>query len=223
MPVISFINQKGGTGKTTNAVHLAVKLAESGKDVVLVDCDAQKSATQWVREAAPTLPIIRLVTADEILDKLQAIAAAHEYVVIDGPAGLAETSRAALFMTDLAIVPCTPSTVDLRATDEALKVVRQVQNIRKGPPTTLFAPTRIDLRERVSKDLLEAAAAFGIPMTPIIARRTAYQDAPGQGSVVWRMGRGAEAAAVEMNAFLESILSYVNTESKDTHVIHPTA
>jgi len=48
--IIAFVNQKGGVGKSTGAVHAADRFARKGKKVILVDADAQQSSSQWVAE-----------------------------------------------------------------------------------------------------------------------------------------------------------------------------
>ena len=92
--IIALSNSKGGVGKSTLAVHLAVSWHEQGRRVALVDADVQGSSSLWVHEVAPDLPVFRLQTPDDVLEQVPLIAGKVERVVVDGPAGLSEVMRA---------------------------------------------------------------------------------------------------------------------------------
>ncbi len=202
--IVALTNSKGGVGKSTLAVHLAVLWQDQGRNVALVDTDVQASSSVWLQEAAPALPVFRLQSPDDVLEKIPEIAQRFERVVIDGPAGLSEVTRAILLAADFAVLPCGPSALDLRAVNEALRVVRQAQQIRHGPPQAWLLPNKLQVQYRLSKELLETVQALGVPWLPGLRLRQAYADAVGQGTVVWRLGTRGEAAALELrNAFEE--------------------
>jgi len=206
--VIALSNSKGGVGKSTLAVHLAVSWHEEGRRVALVDADVQGSSSLWLHEAEPQLPVFRLQTPDEVLEQAPPIAAKFERVVIDGPAGLSEVTRAILLVADTALLPCGPSVLDLRAVHEALRVVRQAQQIRQGPPVPLLVPNKLQVQYRLSQELLETAKSLGIPSLPGLRLRQAYADAAGQGTVVWRLGPRGEAAATELKSLFQELTAY---------------
>ena len=112
--IIVVANSKGGVGKSTLAVHLAVWLHEQGHSVTLADCDMQQSSSEWAKEAAPDLKTVRLSSPEEILDLLPQLAQETDYVVADGPGSNTETSRALLLRADLALVPCKASMLEVR-------------------------------------------------------------------------------------------------------------
>lgn len=212
----AFTNLKGGVGKSTLAVHAAIWLAEQGKRVCLVDADGQSSSSYWLKEASPELPLFRLITADDLLDQIPKIAAHYEHVVIDGPGALSEVTRTILLLTDMAFLPCGPTVMDLRAANETIRVVRQVQMIRKGPPEALFIPNLLHKRHRLSTDFLETARSLDIPTVNGLRQLQAYADAVGQGTVAWRMGReGAEAGKEIQNLFREILNDAFVTETAD--------
>ena len=206
--VIALSNSKGGVGKSTLAVHLAVSWHEQGRQVALVDADVQGSSSLWLHEAAPDLPVFRLQTPDEVLEQAPPLAAKFERVVIDGPAGLSEVTRAILLVADMALLPCGPSVLDLRAVHEALRVVRQAQQIRHGPPAPVLVPNKLQVQYRLSQELLETAKSLGIPSLPGLRLRQAYADAAGQGTVVWRLGPRGEAAATELKSLFQEPTAY---------------
>ena len=214
--VIALSNSKGGVGKSTLAVHLAVSWHEEGRRVALVDADVQGSSSLWLHEAEPKLSVFRLQTPDDVLEQAPPIAAKFEQVVIDGPAGLSEVTRAILLVADTALLPCGPSVLDLRAVHEALRVVRQAQQIRQGPPVPLLVPNKLQVQYRLSQELLETAKSLGIPSLPGLRLRQAYADAAGQGTVVWRLGPRGEAAATELKSLFQELTAYEspNTERR---------
>lgn len=115
MSVIALSGQKGGTSKSTTAAHLCRWLMGQGHTVALADCDAQQSSSLWVGSFEPPPAVEVLTTTDEILDQVPVLAGAHDYVVVDGPAGLSELTRTILLRCDLALVPCKPTGVDVRS------------------------------------------------------------------------------------------------------------
>lgn len=206
--IIAVVNQKGGVGKSTISAHLAIWLKERGGRVALIDSDAQSSTSQWVKEASPELPIFRLQTADDILEQIPVIRKDFDHLVVDGPGSLGDVTRAILFMTDRALVPCGPSVLDLRASDQAIKVLRQVQDIRKGPPAAWFVPNKVQVQYRLSREFLEEASRLGIPASSPLKLRQAFADAVVQGTVVWKLGRGAKDADEEIQQLFQEITQH---------------
>jgi chromosome partitioning protein len=180
--------------------------------VVLVDADTQGSSSVWLREAAPDVELFRLQTPDEILEQTPALRRDFERVVIDGPAGLSEVTRAILLVADLALLPCGPSVLDLRAAGEAVRVVRQAQAIRSGPPQAVLVPNKLQVPHRLSRELVESAGALGVPVVGGLRLRQAYADAAGQGRTVWRLGSPGRPAATEMDGLFREVFT---NEQKD--------
>ena len=210
--IIALTNSKGGVGKSTLAVHLAAWWQEQGANVSLVDADAQGSSSVWLHEASPDTPVLRLQTPDEILDGVPKLQTQFDHLVIDGPGGLTEVTRAILLVADLAVLPCGPSMLDLRAVNEAIRVVKQAQNIRHGPPQAVLVPNKLQVQYRLSRELIEMLATLGIPNTPGLRLRQAYADAAGQGTVVWRLGRRGEMAGNEIKELFHGLLGQNQTD-----------
>jgi chromosome partitioning protein len=201
--IITAANQKGGVGKSTIAVHLVTWLREQNINAALVDADVQGSSSVWANEVDPGTPIYRFHTADEILDEVKALTEA--IVIIDGPAGMGEVTRATLLVADMALIPCGPSVLDLRAASEAVRVLEQVRRIRGGVPRGAFIPNKLQKNYRLSEELLVSAKSLGLAVAPGLGLRQAFADAAGQKSVVWRMNKQAEAAATEIFALFENL------------------
>ncbi len=209
--IIAMINSKGGVGKSTLAVHLAAWWFESGLPVALLDADAQASSSTWIQEAVPKLPVFRFNTPDEILEQVAGISKRFQHLVIDGPAGLSELTRAVLLVSGLALLPCGPSVLDLRAANEAIRVVKQAQGIRNGAPKAVLVPNKLQARYRLSRELVETAKGLSITTNSGLHLRQAYADAAGQGSLVWRLGPGAQTASREIQQMFEGLLAHEST------------
>jgi chromosome partitioning protein len=211
--VIVMANSKGGVGKSTLAVLLAAWLHERGRTVILADCDPQRSSSEWMREAVPGIKIVRLAGPDEVLNKLPRLDKEADYVIADGPGSNTETSRALLLRADLAVVPCKASMLEVRALAQATQVLKQARDIRKGPPKAKIVLTMIGKNYRLTQDMKTAAAALKLSLTDTaLTHRQAYADAPGQGTVVWKMGARARDAAKEIDQLFRELVPEVGSK-----------
>lgn len=205
-------NLKGGVGKTTIAVHFATWLREKGCSVAFVDADMQASSSQWIHEVAPDMPLFALQDPNDLLEQIPALKEQFDIVIADGPAGMAELSRAILLHAEVALILCGPSALDLRASSTAVRVIRQAQVIRKGPPEAVFIANKVQEHTKLSRELLFASETIGVPManTPVHFRQV-YADAPGQGKTVFSMGYRAKDAVDELNILFDEVLTYGQT------------
>ena len=73
MQIIAFISQKGGAGKTTLALHLAVGWQQAGRNVAVIDLDPQASATNWGDRRAANLPVVRSAHASRLEQELEVV------------------------------------------------------------------------------------------------------------------------------------------------------
>src|SRR4030095_516204 len=160
---LAMVNAKGGVGKSTLAVHLAVWVHCRGQRFMLVDCDLQRSSSQWIAEAAPEVRVEVLLSEDELIERAPVFQQDVDIVVAAGPAGLKELTRALLLVCDTAFIPCGPSVLDVRAVSEAIRVVKQAQSIRKGLPEALLILNKMQPRYRLSRELQAASSKLDIP------------------------------------------------------------
>jgi len=181
MAVIGVIGRKGGCGKTTLAVHLAAELATKRRTVAVVDADTQASATYWSEPGNLPVPVLHypLEHAREIQAWSRRVRDVDaDIVVLDAPPHLNEALGGVIGLSDLAVIPCAPSGLDLIATAETVGLVREIRDERGGDrPRILLVPTKVDRRTASGRDLAGALKELGEAVGPDVGQRTAFSDA----------------------------------------------
>jgi len=216
--IIAFVNQKGGVGKSTGAVHAADHFARKGKSVILVDADAQQSSSQWVSELKETYPNIQLssvaiINPEDLFDKLPKLSQECDLVIVDGPAKSNEITKAILARCHLALIPCRESIVELRSSGDILRLIRQVRELRGDLPKAAIYMTQVKSNTVLLKEAQEALGDEpDIPlMKTIIYDRQVFKDAPGQATTVFGMtGKSAKDAAKLYELLFKEALKIFN-------------
>jgi chromosome partitioning protein len=214
--LIATTNSKGGVGKSTIAVHLAAWLHRQGKRVSVIDCDTQQSCSRWLHRVNVEIPTVQMGTPEEVFKYALEFMLESELVIADGPAGLAELTRALLMVCDLASVPCGASALDLESSRITVEVIKQARKIRKGDlPMALFIPNRLQTNTLLANELLAVSSRLGIPVTQTSLRlRQIYANAPGQGQVVWNIPNAPGEAVADMELLCQEIISYAESKTE---------
>lgn len=182
LKIIALIAQKGGVGKTTTAVNLAVAagLRTPKLKVALFDLDGQESAVIWSERRKAEFPHVEHITERKLRPALAAAdAQGFDLVLIDTPPAAGPEALSAAQAADLVLIPCRPSLVDLDA-------IRRTAQLIKGSGITAFvvfnaaAPGATTLLDDARSIVVRA----GLVVAPVILReRSAYRAA-------WPTGNG---------------------------------
>jgi len=176
-------NLKGGTGKSTIAVNVACALHADGHQVVVVDADAQGSATDWhaghrLPVRVESLPLGTERDAQKWVARVLSLKATCDRVVVDLPPQVGSGIASALLIADLFVIPVTPSGVDLRATGRALDLLRRARTVRGADkPACVLVPSRVDRRTAIGRRIHTTLKRFGLCVGPAIRQRAAHADA----------------------------------------------
>ncbi|KPQ31518.1 MAG: chromosome partitioning protein [Phormidesmis priestleyi Ana] len=209
MTVFAFTNQKGGCSKSTTSVHFAYWLSRKGNTVCLVDSDAQLSSSIWIKSLSDTaVDVSILQSADEVIDQLPDINDKYDYIVVDGPAGLSEVTRAILFRADVSVIPCQPTGVDLRSAADAVKLVRQAQSVRNGPPAAALFLSRAVKGTKLKDEAITLLSKSNVPiLKTVIHQKQCVADTFGQRATVWDLsGKSASESAKEFDQLFQELM-----------------
>jgi len=190
MQTLAFLSQKGGSGKTTLAVHTAVAAQEDGERVVIVDTDLQKSATTWSDARESNTPAVAPVAAAALNDVLKA--SRHDAMtlcIIDTAPHAAPDAARVAALVDLVVIPCRPTAFDLAATGSAVEIVKAAK------ARAVFVLSACPLRAPEIVETRAVLEAYGFPVAPVvITDRRAFARAVASGRAVTEFDAKGKAA-----------------------------
>ncbi len=202
--VITIAQQKGGSGKTTLAVNLAVAFARMGHSVALLDTDPQGSLGRWfmARRARMGDPGIELSTASAwgVSYECEKLRKIHDFVIVDTPPKVDADLRPALREADLILIPVAASHVDLWAVEGVLELAS-----RERKRTTIVL-NRTKAGTRLGEEVAVAAGALDCAVvTARLGQRVVFAETLGIGLGAQEPGKSA--AGVEVQALADEILA----------------
>lgn len=204
--IISVLNQKGGVGKTTLAVHISAALARQGERVLLIDADPQGSARDWSasRSADPLFHVVGLPKAN-LHKEVSAHAENYDHIVIDGPPRVNELARSAIMAAERIVIPVQPSPYDVWAAEEIVTLIREALAFKEDIQSA-FAINRKIVNTAIGRDVKEALAGFGLPVfETAVCQRVAFAESAANGSTVLEADPDSLASR-EVNALAQEIV-----------------
>lgn len=198
MRKLVLLSRKGGTGKTTLSVNLAVAAMAEGLRVTIADLDLQGSAGSWAQARGGAAPDVRPANGGTLFPLANdAERAGRDLLIMDTPAGGDAISSAAIRLADLAVLVSRPSYFDLAALVPAAQAVREA-----GRPAIVVlnqAPSRrAGVESPIIARAVEAARVLGFPIATVGLRaRVAFQESLWRGEGVLEFEpRGSAAAEI---------------------------
>lgn len=196
MRTVAVISQKGGTGKTTLAIHLASAAGAAGFVALVVDTDPQATACTWHNWRGDTDPDVIDCAAHALLPKKlqQAAELGADLAVIDTPPHADIMAREACRAAELLLIPCRPRAFDL----DAIRTTAELAAASRKPAFLIFmaGPPRAPLVYQEARQLVER---FGLHVAPVmLPERAAFHHSVGAGKTapeIEPQGKAAEDVA----------------------------
>jgi len=177
MLTLALVSQKGGSGKTTLALHLACAAAQAGERVAVIDTDPQASARAWAQVRQAGEPTVLGATPAELPRQLAALEAT--LVVIDTAPHTAVSLATVAAVATALLIPCRPTALDLAAVAATVALARAAQK------PTAFVLTACPARAPEVAQARTALATYGFPVAPVlIGERRTYARAVAGGYAV---------------------------------------
>jgi chromosome partitioning protein len=209
MKIITLANQKGGCGKSTIVLNLAIQLGLKQKKILIFDTDPQGSCIETLKRRSDHLVEILPIFSD-IHREVQKYEETVDYIIIDTPPHDGVTMASAVICSDLVIIPVQDSPLDVRSTKTTVDLVNEARQVNPNIKA-YFLLSRIQPKTvlaRELKELLRQTYGFDILKTEM-ANRVAYKYAMIYGQGVSEFDR-RDASSGEVDSLSVEIMNIVN-------------
>ena len=210
--IISFLNQKGGVGKSTLSINIAACLNLLGQKVLLIDADKQGTASTWASLRDETgFQVVSMARENMARDAIK-LADDFDFTIIDGPPQAETISRSCIVASDLVVIPIEPGGASLWS---ANLTVRQLMEAQELKPTLKcgFVVSRKIGATVLGRDTRSMAADAGIPtFRTEIEQRIAYAEALTMGKTIFEWS-GRSPAAKEIQTLTRELLDVFNEQN----------
>ncbi|MDZ5730924.1 ParA family partition ATPase (plasmid) [Enterobacter sp. D2] len=201
--IIAILNGKGGVGKTTSTINIATAIQRKGFSVAVVDTDPQGSISNWFDEEKCAFDLTEAASEKEVYQVRKSLKS-YDYVIIDGAAAISAISSAAVMVSDLVVIPVTPSPLDFAACGAILAVIEARQDLQ--PVEARFLITKKIPHSKMLSVLKDSIEDTGVPaFRTSISQRQAYVKVMLDGSTVFDTDDGAAKGEIDVltNEILE--------------------
>lgn len=212
MKTIVIANQKGGSGKSTTTVHLAVA-AECANDgpVVISDTDPQGSTVDWFnqrKKAGIETPRYAPLAFSDLPQYLRALQdAGASYLFIDTAPSIGGVNPDLFAIADLILIPLNPTPTDLRALVKGLPVIKQ-----SGKPFT-FMLSRVRPNLRNNDGVAMALDALGLVIPARMHERVIYAESFAHGKTAFEIDPKG-VASQELTAIWNGVKGRIHEKEK---------
>jgi chromosome partitioning protein len=189
MKTIAFVTQKGGSGKSTLCIGLAVAARQTGASVCMVEMDRQATIGNWaeLRQSEPP-DVVQIDSTELAAVRTRLSNRAFDYAFIDTPGAIGPETLAAIRAADLCLVPSRPTPADLHAIRPTLAAIYRMEK------RFAFILNQTPVRSYRVREAVNGLVALGVLPDVNIVQRNDHQDAIGTGQGVTELNPTGKAA-----------------------------
>ena len=162
--IISILNQKGGTGKTTLAVNMAREYTKRTLKTLLVDSDSQGSALRWHEESGGDLIDLTCLPVTTLDKDVVKFTDRYERIIIDGIPRMSPITLCAIKAADIVLIPVQPSPYDIWATQDLVRLLQERIEITEGKLKAAFIVCRQIKGTLMGREIVEQLMMLNLPV-----------------------------------------------------------
>lgn len=208
--------EKGGSGKSTLCVNLALMTALAGRKVLLIDGDKQQTASRWLErrkknELKPS-PDIEVMKTIDLMERLPDLAPKYDYIFIDIAGRDAEELRLGLYIADVVLFPMGTTLVELETASRMNDLVEQSQGSKSRLKNAYFVLNKVTTNKKKQTVDLKNALAILLEFEAVkvaehfISNRTAFERSSIAGACVSEAKPSDKQAVQEISELIMEVL-----------------
>lgn len=208
--------EKGGSGKSTLCVNLALMTALAGRKVLLIDGDKQQTASRWLErrkknklEPSPDIEVMKTI---DLMERLPDLAPKYDYIFIDIAGRDAEELRLGLYIADVVLFPMGTTLVELETASRMNDLVEQSQGSKSRLKNAYFVLNRVTTNKKKQTTDLKNALAILLEFDAVkvaehfISNRTIFERSSITGACVAEAKPSDKLAVQEISELIVEVL-----------------
>lgn len=207
--IFGILNQKGGAGKTTVSINLAVSLMKDGYRTLLIDADPQGSSLDWSVARKQLLPdeLVDYVHLPEanLYEYIDQYRDKYDHIIIDGAPRVTDLARSAIIASDLIVIPVQAAAFDIWAAQEIVSLVKEAENLK--PLKSYFLLNRTIPRTIIARSVKAALEQHQVPLlNSSLTQRIRFAESALNGRSVYDYPDAKNPADDEIDAVKKELL-----------------